>query len=94
MIKADEARKRTLLNTELKQYMKDIEKGVIDAAERGQYHVYVYFQDNLDDKLVDILVNELASLGYSGTYKPAEPLPPGCPSDQWYSSASLKVSWE
>lgn len=94
MINAKEAKRRTLLNTYLKKHMTVIEKGIIDATERGNYYTTVYFNNNLEQNLVDILIETLVSLGYVAQYKPSKPLPTGCPSDQWHSSATLKVSWE
>ena len=93
MINAKEAKRKTLLNTKLKSHMKDIEKSVEKAIELGWYDTSVSFTDNLDPCLVDALIKELESLGYTAKYEPSKPLPSGCPSDQWNYSSYLKISW-
>lgn len=94
MINAKEAWRKTLLQTKYKEFMSRIE----DAIEKNIKDGYSFARIDVSDTYVEVVQNiimpELATLGYSTELDPAKPKPLACPSDQWYSTNTLKVSWE
>lgn len=91
MIDAKEARKKTLLNSKLKSLMTDVEKGIEDATQRGEYKVSVRFPDNIGMEFVDIIIKELESLGYVVRYCP---VPKDDLIEGWFAVIELTISWE
>lgn len=94
MISAKEARRKTLLNTKLKDIMGEIERSINNAIEDGQNSTDILFRQSLDPYILETLTKELESLGYIVAYKPADPLPIGCPVDQWNFNDYLLISWK
>lgn len=94
MINAEEARRKTIINTKAKELISIIERFINNAIKHGIMNTSVPLSDSYKRDIIDAVVNELKSLGYHAKYEKAKPIPPGCPSDQWYSEDCLKISWE
>lgn len=93
MIHTKEARRRTLLNTNLKNLMVEIDTQINRAIECGDYYVIVY-TNGYNKELIDAVMDELKALEYQVEYHPEEPCPSGCRSDQWYSESYIRIDWE
>ena len=93
MINAYEARRRTVMATKCKDIMKEIEISIDEATKAGFYDTSISL-DNPDKKIIDALCEELTKLDYKVRYDPAEPLPIGCPSDQWDFYSHLWIGWK
>ncbi len=92
MINAKEAYQKSIINSKAKQEMVRIEKDIWNAIKKGEFRVRIDHCEWTDD-VKNAIIGELDSLGYNAAHEAAKPLPPGCPSDQWYSTSVLKVSW-
>ena len=93
MINAKEARRRTLLNTKLKDFMSEIDIQINKAIERGDYHVRVT-ANGYSKELIDAVMEELELLGYQMEFHIEVPCPAGCRSDQWWDESYLRIDWE
>lgn len=94
MINAKEAQRKTMLTVVGKEAMELIEKAVNYAVTFGKFSTSLD-TDGLDKEVIDnIIIPELKDLGYKVEFIPAEPKPAQCPPDQWYSTDTLKISWE
>lgn len=93
MIDAKKARQKSLISSELKNKMENIEKEIIQATAEGLFGTTVRMLCT-SDEVVDVLCKELTDLGYEVEYEPSKPLPPGCPSDQWDFYDHLHIRWD
>lgn len=102
MIKASEAKRKSIINSKGKKYLDELEKHINRAIKDGLCSVTmsidltesnaVYNNENLEIR--NAIVEELVQLGYTVDFKYAKPLPLGCPSDQWdFSNGHIKVTW-
>lgn len=92
MISADEARKRSLVNSKLKDVMDRMEEYVQDAIKRGATSTAMPTKGFTLEE-ADAILSEFQRLGYTVTYETPKPLPPGCPTDQWDFNGYLKLEW-
>ena len=93
MISAAEARRRTLLNAELKELITTIEKDINHQIEIGWYQTSITFSDGLATYLLDTLTKELESLGYKVTWSTPKPYPDDCATEQWDRNWYLRIDW-
>ena len=93
MISAREANKKASNAKDVKKLREKVENELNKSIDNGFYHVGLVVS-NYNSDVIQIVCDELISLGYDVVYEPAKPIPPGCPADQWHSSDYLKISWE
>lgn len=93
MIDANEAKRRTLINCELKDLMNRIEGHIEKSIKDGNYRTCITLTKSLNKEFVSALYEEFTNLGYKITYEPAKQIPAGCPSDQWDFNSYLKIDW-
>lgn len=100
MIKASEAKRKSIINSKGKKYLEELEVKINRAIEDGVYSAYISIsllepKNNTENQeIMDAVVKELVNLGYKVDLKFAEPLPAGCPSDQWqFSNGHIRVEW-
>lgn len=69
MITADEARRKSIINTHAKQLMILCERNILEAADKGDYSTRVlhHYTAEKDRVIVDAVVTELCNLGYEVT---------------------------
>jgi len=102
MIKASEAKRKSIINSKGKKYLDELETKINRAVKEGKQSAYIgigltepdsaFYPENQDIR--DAVVEELVKLGYKVDFKYAEPLPTGCPSDQWmFDNGHIKVEW-
>ena len=83
IIKAEEARRRSLLHGKLKTIMDQIQVNIDHATENGRYETPIYVSDEIDGYLLGVIRKELTSLGYEVEYRQSlEPL------------STLTIHWE
>lgn len=93
MIDAKKARQKSLINSELKNKMENIEKEIIQATDEGFFGTTVRMLRS-SDEVANVICKELTDLGYEVEYEHAKPLPSGCPSDQWDFYDHLHIRWD
>jgi hypothetical protein len=102
MIKASEAKRKSIINSKGKKYLDELEKHINHAIKDGLCSATTsidltesnaaYNNENLEIR--NAVVEELVQLGYTVDFKYAKPLPSGCPSDQWdFYNGHIKVTW-
>lgn len=92
MITAKEARRRSMVNSKLKDVMDCMEEYVQDAIKRGDTSASMPTKGfTLEEE--DAILSEFQRIGYVVKYDPPRPLPPGCPTDQWDFNGYLKLEW-
>lgn len=65
MIKADEAKRMTIVNTSAKKYMEDIEKAIIESANKGLWYTeYSHDITPSESSVLIAIVDELKAEGY------------------------------
>ena len=97
MMSAKEAKRKALLQTDYRRYKDEIEKQIEKAVSDGLLFVRIridFMTREYEKEIIEIISGELELLGYRTQYSLAEPLPPGCPSDQWDCYGYFYVSWE
>lgn len=94
MISAAEAKRKALLNTDLKSELSMIEERIEEAISYGLMTATISIGNGYEDDKKDAIIKELELLGYDVEYCPPKPLPSGCPSDQWVFDAYLELSWK
>lgn len=102
MIKASEAKRKSLINSKGKKLLEKLEKQIIRAVDDGlcsaRVSIGILKPENEfhteNQELMDAVEKELVNLGYKVELKFADPLPAGCPSDQWqFENGYIKVEW-
>lgn len=93
MLSAKEAKNKTIIKTECSEILKRLEEEINSQIDKGCYTASVNLLREKKDNIA-IITEQLTNLGYKVTYTPAEPLPPGCPSDQWDFYSTLSVTWK
>lgn len=102
MIKASEAKRKSLINSKGKKLLEKLERQIIRAVDDGVFSASISIDlleqkngfDTENKELMDAVVKELVNLGYKVDFKFADPLPAGCPSDQWqFSNGHIRVEW-
>ena len=102
MIKASEAKRKSLINSKGKKLLDRLERQINCAVDDGLCSASISIgltkPDNAfhteNQELMDAVVKELVNLGYKVEFKFADPLPAGCPSDQWsFDNGHIKVEW-
>lgn len=94
MITADEARRKTIINTRAKELMALCEQKVLDAIGEGEYSTNVthHYSNTSQRAIVDAVITELNSLGYNtkATWVKRIPGDPynGCEPDV------ININWE
>ena len=91
MITAKEARRKSSVGTRVDSHMRGIELLIIDATEKGLFNTTYNHgllehaeRNHENDALVMTeILKRLDDLGYRTNSKYCEPLPTGCPIDQW-----------
>ena len=94
MINAKEAKRKSILCGIAKNLMLDAEKQINKAIEKGKLEVDIQYGEGNAELIQTVIMPELKSLGYFVAFRAAEPIPPGCPSDQWMDWDVLHISWE
>lgn len=98
IMKATEARTRSVISSEVNTYLSDIEKLIDKAIDKGQFNIILTHDIKKNDAHAEDIIfyisEKLTSLGYSVDTKYAKPLPSGCPTDQWdFNNGYIKVNW-
>lgn len=102
MISASVAKRKSIINSKGKQYLDSLETYINRAIREGSRTatmgidlvepVGLFGKENQEIK--EAIVEELVNLGYTVDFEFAEPLPEGCPSDQWqFSNGHIRVEW-
>lgn len=97
MIDAIEARRESTINSNAKKYLEALAKNIVKAVEKGEFKAMINISllEPGNRFLKESIVNKLQELGYIVEFKFADPLPPGCRSDQWqFENGYIKVRWE
>lgn len=102
MIRANEAKRKSIINAKGKKYLDNLETYVNKAINDGlrSTTMSIDLTDNLDglhnenQEIRNAIVEELVNLGYTVDFEFAKPLPTGCPSDQWqFNNGHIRVDW-
>lgn len=98
MINAHEAKRKTLINSECKGIMTEIERSIKNAVKNGFYVAKIpmhQFNSTPRKAVIDALCEELTSLGYNVDYIEPTTLAPGFhPEAYRYNYCSyLKIDW-
>lgn len=101
MISANEAKRKSIINSEGKKYLKNLEERINRAIKDGLCSATIAIDlikpDNAFDdsqKIRNAIVEELVELGYKVEFEYARELPTGCPTDQWnFNNGHIKVEW-
>lgn len=103
MIRAYEAKRKSIINSEGKKYLDKLETYINKAIKEGLRSArmpfnltassdYEYQKEN--QEIGDAIIEELTSLGYTVQLEYATPIPAGCPSDQWnFDNGHITVNW-
>lgn len=98
MINARTAKRESLLNSKALAYMSNIETMINRAVKEGHMSATTNhgIEDNHDGKqLANAIKDKLVELGYVIEFEFAQPLPSGCPSDQWqFENGHITVKWD
>ena len=94
MITATEARDKTKYNSLILDLEKEIEKGIQKAIDEGKYICIMDIKTDTPDYVRDEIRKKLTELGYKSDIPVYEPMPYGCPSDQWRYYDTIRISWE
>lgn len=102
MITAKEARIKSLTGTQVNAHMRNIELLIMDTIEKGAFNAVYHHclfekpeRDHENDALVmSEILKRLGDLGYRTNSKYCEPLPMGCPCDQWNPlNGFIEIYW-
>ncbi len=102
MIKASEAKRKSLVNSKGKKLLEKLERQINRAVDDGvcsaSINIGMLKPENdfrtENQELMDAVVKELVNLGYKVEFKFADSLPAGCPSDQWqFENGYIRVEW-
>lgn len=98
MINAQTAKRESLLNAKALTYMSNIETVINKAVKEGRMSATTNhrIEDNYDGKqLANAIKDKLVELGYVVEFRFAQPLPSGCPSDQWqFENGCITIKWD
>lgn len=94
MITAREARDKTKYNSLILDLEKKIEKGIQKAIDEGKYECIIDIDTGTPDYVRDEIKKELDKLGYKHKIPAYEPMPYGCPSEQWRYYDKIIINWE
>lgn len=98
MINAQTAKRKAILNTKALNFMSNIESQIEYEVSKGSMKVIIthHFKDDPEgNEILDAVKEKLIELGYSVKLRFAEPIPYGCPTDQWdYNNGNINISWE
>ena len=93
MKRASEARQEAKTYKEIAKLKDDIENSIEKAITKGKFSTTVSFSCEVPDSIRNEIVSEMESLGYHIAMPKYEPMPAGCPSDQWKMYDSVAISW-
>lgn len=101
MIRASEAKRKSIINARGKEYLDRLEKYIIKAIEDGKRSATMsidltepFSSCDKDHELKNAIVEELVKLGYKVEFEYAKEMPAGCRSDQWnFDNGHIKVEW-
>ncbi len=93
MLSAKEAKNKTIIKTECSETMKRLEEVINNQIDKGCYTASVRLLHEKKDNIA-IIIDQLTNLGYKVNYTLEEPLPLGCPSDQWDFNSILSITWK
>ena len=92
---AKEMYRKTMISSKAKELMDDVMKKIMKQSSNGHFalRMAVDDRDKNDHEIIQAVQNELIANGYKVKFDPVQPLPSGCPSDQWDCYAYLNVGW-
>ena len=104
MINAQEAYRKSIINSNAKFYLEELEKAINKSISLGDFSatIPVYLEepsDILNQKnnslnIKNAIVEELVGLGYKVEFMYAKPLPNNCPSGQFdFNIGHITVKW-
>ena len=92
---AKEMYRKTMISSKAMELMDDGMKKIMKQSSNGHFalRMAVDDRDKNDHEIIQAVQNELIANGYKVKFDPVQPLPSGCPSDQWDFYAYLNVGW-
>lgn len=92
---AKEMYRKAMISSKAKELMDDVMKKIMKQSSNGHFalRMAVDDRDENDHEIIQAVRNELIANGYKVKFDPTQPLPSGCPSDQWDFYAYLNVGW-
>ena len=95
VITAKEMYRKTMISSKAKELMDDVMKKIMKQSSNGHFALRMAVDDRNknDHEIIQAVQNELIANGSKVKFDPVQPLPSGCPSDQWDFYAYFNVGW-